>query len=54
MCCWTIRTGWPGTIPAALAEEWELILANSRPGTRILLRSAGLDLSFVPANVRPG
>jgi S-adenosylmethionine-diacylglycerol 3-amino-3-carboxypropyl transferase len=38
--------------PAALAEEWELILANSRPGTRILMRSAGLDLSFVPANVR--
>ncbi len=38
--------------PAALAEEWELILANSRPGTRILMRSAGLDLSFVPAGVR--
>ena len=38
--------------PAALAEEWELIFANSRPGTRILLRSAGLDLSFVPAAVR--
>lgn len=26
--------------PAALAEEWKLVLANSRPGTRILLRSA--------------
>lgn len=38
--------------PAALAEEWELIFANSRKGTRILLRSAGLDLSFVPADVR--
>lgn len=38
--------------PAVLAEEWELILANSRPGTRILMRSAGLDLSFVPAAVR--
>jgi S-adenosylmethionine-diacylglycerol 3-amino-3-carboxypropyl transferase len=38
--------------PAALAEEWELILANSRPGTRILMRSAGLDLSFVPVAVR--
>jgi S-adenosylmethionine-diacylglycerol 3-amino-3-carboxypropyl transferase len=34
--------------PAALAEEWSLIFANSRPGTRILLRSAGVDLSFVP------
>jgi S-adenosylmethionine-diacylglycerol 3-amino-3-carboxypropyl transferase len=38
--------------PAALAEEWALILANSRPGTRILMRSAGLDLSFVPPAVR--
>ena len=38
--------------PAALAEEWALIFANSRPGTRILLRSAGLDLSFVPEAVR--
>ena len=38
--------------PAALAEEWELIFANSRRGTRILLRSAGLDLSFIPAEVR--
>ncbi len=38
--------------PAALLEEWELILANSRPGTRILMRSAGNDLSFVPQQVR--
>lgn len=38
--------------PATLAEEWSLILANSRPGTRILLRSAGLDLSFVPTEAR--
>ncbi len=38
--------------PAALAEEWALIFANSRPGTRILMRSAGVDLSFVPAEVR--
>jgi S-adenosylmethionine-diacylglycerol 3-amino-3-carboxypropyl transferase len=38
--------------PEALAEEWALILANSRPGTRILMRSAGLDLNFVPENVR--
>ncbi len=34
--------------PAALREEWDLILTNSRPGTKILMRSAGLDLSFVP------
>lgn len=38
--------------PAALAEEWELILANSRPGTKILMRSAGIDLDFVPQPVR--
>lgn len=38
--------------PEALLEEWELILANSRTGTKILMRSAGLDLSFVPQEVR--
>lgn len=38
--------------PEALLEEWELILANSRPGTRILLRSAGLNLDFVPEHIR--
>lgn len=38
--------------PEALDEEWELILANSKPGTKILMRSAGLDLSFVPEKVR--
>lgn len=38
--------------PAALNEEWALILANSRPGTKILMRSAGVDLSFVPAGAR--
>ncbi|MEI6077752.1 MAG: BtaA family protein [Verrucomicrobiota bacterium] len=37
--------------PKALREEWELIFANSRPGTKILMRSAGLDLSFVPADI---
>ena len=37
--------------PEALLEEWELILANSRPGAKILMRSAGLDLSFVPEAV---
>jgi S-adenosylmethionine-diacylglycerol 3-amino-3-carboxypropyl transferase len=37
--------------PAALREEWELILANSRPGTRILLRSAALQIDFIPADI---
>lgn len=37
--------------PKALREEWELLLANSRPGTKILMRSAGLELDFVPADI---
>jgi S-adenosylmethionine-diacylglycerol 3-amino-3-carboxypropyl transferase len=37
--------------PEALREEWELILANSRPGTKILLRSAALTLDFVPEDI---
>lgn len=37
--------------PQVLAEEWQAIFANSRPGTKILLRSAGFDLSFLPASV---
>lgn len=39
-------------LPVALAEEWQLIFANSRQGdprTKILLRSAGLDTAFLPA-----
>jgi S-adenosylmethionine-diacylglycerol 3-amino-3-carboxypropyl transferase len=38
--------------PEALAEEWELILANSRPGTRILMRSASPEIDFIPAFAR--
>lgn len=33
---------------AALNEEWQLILSNSRPGTRILLRSAAEKINFFP------
>jgi S-adenosylmethionine-diacylglycerol 3-amino-3-carboxypropyl transferase len=32
----------------ALEEEWELILKNSRPGTKILLRSAAHEIDFFP------
>ena len=32
----------------ALNEEWDLILKNSRPGTRILLRSAAEEVDFFP------
>lgn len=32
----------------ALEEEWELILANSKPGTKILLRSAAHEVDFFP------
>ncbi len=38
--------------PVALREEWELIMANSKPGTRVLLRSAGIDAAFIPADIR--
>lgn len=37
--------------PKALEEEWRLILRNSRPGTRILFRSAALHAGFLPAFV---
>jgi S-adenosylmethionine-diacylglycerol 3-amino-3-carboxypropyl transferase len=33
---------------AALEEEWRLILQNSRPGTKILLRSAAHEIDFFP------
>lgn len=36
----------------ALEEEWQLILQNSRPGTRILLRSAAQEIKFFPDFVR--
>jgi len=38
--------------PDALREEWELIFKNSRPGTKGLLRSAGLTMDFVPEDIR--
>jgi len=38
--------------PEELREEWELILGNSRPGARIVLRSAGLNAAFIPADIR--
>lgn len=41
-----------GHDPVALAEEWEQILNNSRPGTKILLRSAAATLDFLPAFVQ--
>ncbi len=35
-----------------LREEWDLILRNSRPGTRILMRSASPEIDFIPSAVR--
>ena len=37
--------------PAALAEEWQLILENSAPGARVLMRSASEQLDFLPRDV---
>lgn len=34
-----------------LLEEWREIIGNSRPGAKILLRSAGPDLRFLPETV---
>ena len=34
--------------PQALADEWRLILDNSQPGTRILMRSASPAIQFIP------
>lgn len=34
--------------PEALEEEWKLILENSKPGTKILLRSATPEINFFP------
>ena len=36
--------------PEALAEEWDMILANSRPGSRILMRSASNSVDFLPTD----
>lgn len=38
--------------PDALLDEWTLILRNSRPGTRILMRSAAADVDFIPPDIR--
>ncbi|HEX9921862.1 MAG TPA: BtaA family protein [Anaerolineae bacterium] len=38
--------------PEALKEEWRLILQRSRLGCKILMRSAGLDVDYLPANVK--
>lgn len=38
--------------PAALAKEWRLILTNSQPGAKILLRSASAHPAFLPSDVR--
>lgn len=38
--------------PDALAEEWDSIFAAAAPGARLLMRSAGLDISFVPDAAR--
>lgn len=38
--------------PAALAEEWDLILTNSAPGAKILMRSAAEQIDFLPVKAR--
>ncbi len=38
-------------LPKALEEEWQLILANSAPGAKYLLRSAGATVDFIPKHI---
>jgi len=38
--------------PEALDEEWDLILKNSRPGTKILMRSAAPKIDFFPGFIQ--
>lgn len=37
--------------PAALEEEWQMILNNSTPGSKILMRSAATEIDFLPQQV---
>jgi S-adenosylmethionine-diacylglycerol 3-amino-3-carboxypropyl transferase len=38
--------------PHALEEEWHLILKNSRPGSKILMRSAAIHADFLPESAK--
>lgn len=38
--------------PELLVEEWELILQNSKPGTKILMRSAAKEINYFPDFVK--
>ena len=45
--------GWLAhNLPEALEEEWDLILENSKPGTKILMRSAAMEIDFFPEKVK--
>lgn len=38
--------------PQALEEEWNLVIGGSAPDARVLMRSASLDIDFLPAFAR--
>ncbi len=38
--------------PIALEEEWQMILDNSQPGSKILMRSAATEINFLPDFVK--
>jgi S-adenosylmethionine-diacylglycerol 3-amino-3-carboxypropyl transferase len=40
-----------GHAPQDLREEWDEIFANSAPGAKVLMRSAGITHDFLPAEV---
>lgn len=38
--------------PLALEEEWQMILINSQPGSKVLMRSAATEINFLPEFVK--
>ena len=38
--------------PVALEEEWQMILNNSQPGSKVLMRSAATEINFLPDFVK--
>lgn len=41
-----------GHDPAALQEEWQLLLQNSVAGSKVMMRSAGAEVDFIPDTAR--
>jgi S-adenosylmethionine-diacylglycerol 3-amino-3-carboxypropyl transferase len=42
---------WLATRPALLEDEWRGIFRNAAPGARVIFRSGGADVSFLPVSI---